>query len=90
MTFSNTVWASQVATAADLPDERLDQRARLPLEFPRKLDCNGHHCELHPPGLIENLLILMDTIEHPSASSPRPQARRAARRPRIASMPTRV
>ena len=26
MTFSHTVWASQVATAADLPDERLDQR----------------------------------------------------------------
>jgi hypothetical protein len=43
MTFSNTVWASQVATAADLPDERLDQRLTV---------------------------ILMDTIEHPSASIP--------------------
>ncbi len=44
MTFSNTVWASQVATAADLPDERLDQRLSV---------------------------ILMDTIEHPSASIPK-------------------
>ena len=43
MTFSQTVWASQVATAADLPDERLDQRLTA---------------------------ILMETIEHPSASIP--------------------
>ncbi len=26
MTFSHTVWATQVAAAADLPDERLDKR----------------------------------------------------------------
>ncbi len=63
MTFSNTVWASQVATAADLPDERLDQRLTV---------------------------ILMDTIEHPSASIPQAAGTPARRRPRIASMPTHV
>ncbi len=26
MTFSHTVWATQVAAVADLPDERLDKR----------------------------------------------------------------
>ena len=26
MTFSHTIWASQVAAAADLPDEHLDKR----------------------------------------------------------------
>ena len=43
MTFSHTVWASQVAMAADLPDERLDKRLTA---------------------------ILVETIEHPSASIP--------------------
>src|SRR5271157_1734723 len=43
MTFSHTIWASQVAAAADLPDERLDKRLTA---------------------------ILVETIEHPSASIP--------------------
>jgi hypothetical protein len=43
MTFTHTVWASQLATAADLPDERLDKRLTA---------------------------ILVETIEHPSASIP--------------------
>ena len=43
MTFSHTIWASQVAAAADLPDKRLDKRLTA---------------------------ILVETIEHPSASIP--------------------
>jgi hypothetical protein len=44
MTLTNTVWATQVAAAADLPDQRLDQRLTT---------------------------ILVDTMEHPSASIPK-------------------
>jgi hypothetical protein len=43
MDFRHAVWASQVAAAADLPDERLDKRLTA---------------------------ILLETIEHPSASIP--------------------
>jgi Transposase DNA-binding/Transposase Tn5 dimerisation domain len=43
MTFTHTVWAEQVATGADLPDERLQSRLAA---------------------------ILVDTLEHPSASIP--------------------
>jgi Transposase DNA-binding/Transposase Tn5 dimerisation domain len=43
MTLSHTVWASQIAAIADLPDERLDKRLTA---------------------------ILVDTLEHPSASIP--------------------